>query len=202
MGARPRQLLVATLLAVIAVPLAASASTAQTCDPYYGCGTTTTGGSLPPSCSQAGGAVSGGEVRFATVDHVPAGATIRITFDGVTVGSGLASATGHANVAFTVPDEVGPGVHPVFAIGAAFSVACGTFGTTEAPQPADVAGNNAERGASSLPRTGIEIAFLVALAVVLVVGGQRLVAYELRRRRRVGRRHNAVVDRGERPVSR
>jgi hypothetical protein len=215
-------LLATTALPVLAAAAVAGTSTpsapAQVCDDVYGCPTIPTEAGGVPTCSQAGGIVVGGEVRPATVDGVPAGSQVQITLDGNVAGTGNADADGHATVQFTIPSDIGSGEHPVFAVGAGFSVDCGTVTGPavlgETATTSAVSGNGTANGGSgsgsgstsvgagSLARTGVEIALLVAIGVALILVGQRFVAFDRRRRRRRGRRANAVADLGKQPASR
>jgi hypothetical protein len=201
---RVRNLLAVAVLTG-AVPLLASPAAAQ-CDPAYGCGPSSTVPTTPPpSCSLAVELVTGGQVTNATVDNAPAGAPIQITMDGVPAGGGAADASGHATVAFTVPEGIEPGTHPVFAIGAAFSASCGSVlvagvlgNVINNPRPgadgATVGSEDVSRGGGALARTGIEVALLLAIAGALLLVGRRLVAFERRRRRRKARHDNTIVD--------
>jgi hypothetical protein len=199
----------ATVLVIAAAPFSAATATAQQCDPFYGCSPApSVPPSTPPTCSTSATVATGGQVLSASVANAPAGAAIQITIDGVTAGSGAADATGSATITFTVPVGIAPGSHAVFAVGAGFSASCGELSVegvqsnvVENPAPGggaagDVAGNDVARGrgGSSLARTGIELALLLAIALALLVVGRRLVAVERRRRRRRARQHNVIAD--------
>jgi hypothetical protein len=212
-ASRRQRVAVATLLAVVVATagaaMAASPAGAQACDPIYGC-TPSTPSTTPPntSCRLDVTIVASGDVVDAFVVDAPANATIDITFDGEVAGSGTADAGGDAVIAFTVPPGIETGEHAVFAVGAGFSANCGTVfgsavlseGQTQTGAGADsagadsagVAGANAGRGGGSLARTGVEIGLLLAVAVVLVLVGNRLVQRARRRRRRAARRPGDV----------
>ena len=187
----------------------ASAASAQQCDPAYGCNPSTTAPTgPPPSCSVDVGVVVGGQVANATVVNAAGGAAIQITLDGAPAGSGVADGAGSATVAFTVPEGIAPGSHAVFAIGAGFSASCGEVtvegvgsNVVENPQPGaggagDVGAGEIDRGVSggSLARTGIEVALLLVIALVLLLVGRWLVGIERRRRRRRARQRNVIAD--------
>lgn len=206
---RPHLRTVFAGLLVAAAPLLASAASAQQCDPAYGCNPSTTAPTNPaPICSVNVAVVVGGQSATATVVNAAAGAAIQITLDGDPVGSGVADAAGSATIPFIVPTGISPGSHAVFAVGAGFSASCGEVtvegvggAAVENPKPGTggpgaVAGDEADRGVGggSLARTGIEVALLLAIALVLLLVGRWLIGIERRRRRRRARHRNAVPD--------
>lgn len=193
--------LVAAAVALGALALVhAPPATAAQCDPVYGCTPTTPAPPPPTVCRLDTDAVVAGQIVNAFVSEAPANAVIEITFDGTVVGTGQASPAGEATIAFTVPAGIQPGEHAVFAVGAGFSADCGTVDSVEVLSGGgsnpDVEGGGAARssGGRSLARTGIEIGLLLAIALVLLLAGDRLVRMARRRRRRAARRLNKVTE--------
>jgi hypothetical protein len=196
------QVVAAAALLCTAVPAFASAASAQECDPVYGCPPVTEPGTTPPECSINATTVSGGETVTTSVTDLTPGAAFQVTVDGSVVANGVGDASGNANVSFTVAQGISEGSHPVFVVGAGFSASCGSLtgvdvgagvidNTTTTTAGGGVgAGGGARVGAGSLARTGVEVAFLLALAACLIIVGQRVLAV---RRRRL-RRRNDVAD--------
>jgi hypothetical protein len=202
----------ALALVLTVVPALASAASAQVCDPVYGCPPVTEPGTTPPTCSINASTVAGGETVTTSVRDLTPGAAFQVTLDGSVVANGVGDASGNANVSFVVPQGIGQGSHPVFVVGAGFSAGCGELtgadvgagviedGSTTTTVAGGVRAGNQGQGqgqgqgegqvrAGSLARTGLEVGFLLVLAIVLLLVGQRLLAA---RRRRL-RRRNAVA---------
>jgi hypothetical protein len=195
------QFVVAVALLCTAVPAFAPAASAQECDPVYGCPPVTEPGTTEPVCSINATTVSGGETVTASVTDLTPGAAFQVTVDGSVVANGIGDASGNANVSFTVAQGISEGSHPVFVVGAGFSASCGSLtgatvgagvieNTTTTTTAAVGAGNGNRVAAGSLARTGVEIAFLLALAACLILVGQRLLAV---RRRRLRRRNDVAT---------
>jgi|GEM_PF-7017044 len=193
----------ACVLAVVFTAVAAGAGTAaaapsQSCDPFYGCPP-----GPPPSttatCSlSSGSTVSPNESVTGHIEGVADGAEVTVRFDGAVVGQGTAhtapgATTASADIAFTVPGDVGPGDHNVVFSGAGFS--CTVTVSAVAVGGVEVSGSEQTTGGgtsgSSLARTGIEVALLLAVALALVVAGMQFVRAARRRRRRLSNRVRA-----------
>src|SRR5438067_1551459 len=75
------------------------AATPTTCDQAYGCQTTTTEASPPPTCGLSSTSVNAGDTVTATVTNVPVGERIDITFAGQVVASATSTADGNGQQA-------------------------------------------------------------------------------------------------------
>jgi hypothetical protein len=210
-GLRVVRLAAALVLALCALPVVASVASAQACDPAYGCAPTQ---QMPPvtvSCSLNVSTATSGQIVTATVADAPAGAGIQITVDGNPAASGTANAEGHATIPFTFSPSGGSAAHPVFAVGAGFSASCGTITNgavaaemqTQTPpgQTQTPPGTGGSSGVSggSLARTGVELALLLAIAIVVILVGHRLVVASKRMRRRRARQANDLTVLAEHP---
>lgn len=179
-----RALRVALLIAT-SVLLAAPAASAQD-DPYGS--TTTTAGAPPASVTCEADLATGqpGDEASATIRNLPPGGEVRLLFGGIDVGG-----TSTDRIDFTVPD-LPPGTHLLTAVGVGFAVSCsaGLDGVEV------LAGTITRRpeGSGALPRTGVFVALLVAVAVALLLLGRALVGVARDRRRREARAARAAVD--------
>ena len=199
-----------TLFAVlwaVASPAATAApsSRAQTCtDSFYGCPPTTPPPGIQPTCTVSQTAAADGDLVTATLSNVPPGTHSQLLFDGSVVGEGDAGANGSLTVSFTVPPSTPPGNHTLVFVGAGFQcdptngagLAVGVLGeqlsqSSSSDTPRSIGGGSSG-GIAGLARTGIEIAFFLAIALVLVLVGYLLVQGARRRRRRIARRRNRV----------
>lgn len=153
-----------------------------------------------------------GDPGSATVRNLPPGGEVRLLFGGIEVGSATAplaaqsagapvrfngpalpaqAGTSTVRIDFVVP-QVAPGVYLVTAVGVGFAVSChaGLDGF-------EVLAGNITRpdsgGLGTLPRTGIFIALLLALALVLLLVGRALVEASHERRRAEDRVAAAAV---------
>lgn len=183
----------------------ASPATAQAppCDPFYGCEPGEPTQHAAVTCSVEGGVFVAGDFVDVQVQGAQAGAAIDVTLDGNPVGSGTANADGNATITFAVPDGTPGGTHRVFAQGAGFAADCGTIQTGEVLSETQTRSANSVSatshsgasgsGGSGLARTGMELGLYLAIALVLVLVGSRLVQMARRRRRRALRRSNAVA---------
>ena len=183
----------ACLAAIAVVALAGPAHAGE--GPY---GPTTTDppqGGADASCSLSIEVGAPGDTGTATVTQVAAGQLVRVLFGGVEGGRGEAPADapgGRATVsiAFTVP-QLDSGEYLVTAVSTTFTAECSVgFGVTE------VAGAIVDRPGDGnigpLPKTGVYIALLVAVAVALLVVGRSLLAASRRQRRRAWAEANRV----------
>lgn len=154
-------------------------------DPYGG--TTTTTGTTPPelrpACALSVTAGAPGTSVSAQVTNVPSGGTVRILLGGTEVGRGTAQATTATTlaIAFVVPD-LAPGRYLVTAVGADFTLRCGP----DADGMFEVLAGSQGRadggsGSGSLPRTGIYVGLLLALALALFLAGRALLEASRRR---------------------
>jgi hypothetical protein len=191
------------------VSLPAGAQTPdEECDPAYGCDPEEPTAVGPVSCSTGATVVAPGETVEVDVTGAPEGSQVDATYDGTVVASGVADSNGSAKLSFTVPPTSGPGSHSLFVQGAGFSSSCGTVeganvqGVQVTQPGASVAGSGSvsagsgsgggSGGGGSLARTGLEVAFWLAIGLVLIVVGSRLVSMARRRRRRALRSLNDV----------
>lgn len=190
-----RRHLAALFAGLVAALLLATPAAAQ--DGPYGSTSTTRPSPGPrPSCRLTASVVTPGSTTVARVNAAPRGSTVRIFFNGEQVAEAEAEGPGtspHVNVdiPYTVPD-VEPGSYPVAAVGATFTASCGT---QRVEGEAEVGGEQVERGGSrsggvlsgSLPRTGLAIGLLLAVALALIVAGRALLESS-RERGRTARR--------------
>jgi hypothetical protein len=130
----------------------------------------------PPSveahCSVSDDTPAPGQTITGHVEDVPDGTKVSVTFDGQEVASGTAESkngetTASADIDFTVPHDAGDGGHTIAFSGAGFS--CSVHVGVA------VLGESITRdNGSSLVRTGINVAALVAIGLVLVITGLQL----------------------------
>lgn len=172
------------------------------CDPAYGCPPGTPPPPPSPACALSVDSAAPGTAVTASVTNAGGGASVRVTFDGVEVGSAVTANDGSASIRWQVP-QAPNGPHQVFAVGGDFNVQCGPFTVFGGVQ---VAGESFTRGTGtggtgvlggSLARTGLQIALLVAVAVVLILLGWQLARLARHQRRRAVRRRNKVRDLSE-----
>ncbi len=157
--------------------------------PPYGSTTTTAGESFNTACELSPQSGTPGTQVTATVTGAAVGDQIRILFNGREVGRGAAErgsgSSGTAVIPFTVP-ATEDATYTIVAVGATFTEPCGseTGGFL-------VEGATVERGSGSgrglLPRTGIELALWLALAVALLLAGRVIAGAAKERRRRAHR---------------
>ena len=192
-----RRLGLRVLLLAVASTLVFALPAAAQDDPYGPTSTTTTApGSLVPSCRFDLEAGVPGATATVTVHNVPPGGTVRIIIGGEEAGRATAPLQGQAasspvlfggvalpaqatttdlDVPFVVPD-LPPGQHLVTAVGADFTITCET-------EAIEVLGASESRGGGgSLPRTGIFVALLLAIALALFLVGRALLHASRRRR--------------------
>lgn len=183
-------------VALVAALLAGSAVAGAQEDPY---GSTTTTRSLPrtdPSCDLSVTSGTPGTAVTATVSGLPAGATVRVVFDGSEVGRGTVDADaggaeGSVAIDFRVPVRP-PGRYGIAAVGADVTVVCGADDGGQFSVLAAAQG----QGRAPLPRTGIYVGLLVVVAGALLLFGRGLVSASRRGRRTHGSRagrHRAGV---------
>ncbi|HVX17277.1 MAG TPA: hypothetical protein VHA73_04525 [Acidimicrobiales bacterium] len=167
-----RLTVVVFLLLAVAVGLStaarpSSASTRQTCDPTYGCTTTSTPTTRLTVHCTATFSGSPGSPQTAVVDGVPPGADASIVFNGVTYGTGVADPHGHVVLHFQLPAGK-TGTYQVVVAGADFSAACDPF------VDAAVSASVATSPSGLLAHTGLGIGLLVLAALLLVLAGWAL----------------------------
>ena len=188
----------AVLVAVVAL-LLTTALPAQAQEDPYGSTSTTQAPTLTPSCRLGLVAGTPGTEGEVTVDNVSPGGTVRIIIGGQEAGQATAPQGGAAQVTLVVPFEVpdlSPGSYPVSVVGASFTLTC------EGANQLEVLAASADLGSGgSLPRTGIYVALLVAIAVALLLLGRLLLDASRRKRERAaratgGRRRSATVPAG------
>jgi hypothetical protein len=198
---------VAWIAVVLVAMLAGVGSAAAQDDPYDPYGPTSTD---PPTVSstEAGCSLSvddgqAGRAVTATVTNVPVGELVRILFGGIEVGRATATGPGDAGlttvtIPYTVPSMTA-GRYLIVAVGSTFTADCAeSFGV-------EVGGVSAERpggNGGALPRTGIYVGLLLAIAFALLVGGRALVEGSHQRRKALARaeRRQAAATRPERRV--
>jgi hypothetical protein len=187
--------------------------------PYGPTTTTEPPAGADPTCSLNKGSGVPGDRVTASVTNVPVGQVVRIFFDGEEVARSEAGAEVVANgrstvvllggtvvaagvetttvtIDFNVPD-VDPGRYAVAAVGDTFTSACGSGEGGEFAVLASRVGGGSG-GDDSLPKTGIYVALLVAVALALVLGGRALLGASRRRPR--GEREPAAGTTGSRTV--
>ncbi|MGH9275785.1 MAG: hypothetical protein ACRDZU_14155 [Acidimicrobiales bacterium] len=182
------------LTAGVAVLAIAPAGAQQ--DPYGNTSTTAAPDSgLVPTCSFDLRTGSPGDTGELHVENVPFGGTVRVLIGGAEAGRATAPLAAQAagapvrfggtalpaqarattlDIPFTVPD-LPPGQHTVTAVGVDFALTCDPGGLEV------LAASEKSRG-GFLPRTGIYIALLLVIAIVLLIVGRRLVSASRRRR--------------------
>lgn len=186
-----------TLALLTTAPAAASTRTARgtSCDPAYGCSPPPPTGGLTPTCTVSATAAHRGDLVSATLTNVPVGIHVRLLFDGQQVAEGdtvATGTTGSITLTFAVPANASAGSHTLVFAGA--GVQCDPLGTAgfgvqvEGEQilaRGDTGGSGNSGG--SLARTGVQIALLLAVAIVLFLLGSAAVRAARRRRRRLER---------------
>lgn len=191
-----------SLLALMSLLLGAAPAAAQDEDPY---GSTTTSTAPPgpdPTCglSVVRGAV--GASVTATIVNVPIGSTVRLLFGSAEVGRGTAEADTTVEIPFEVPD-VAPGTYLVTAVGATFTAVC----SPEAEGFAVLGASQSRGDGGSLPRTGVYVALLIAVAAALLLGGRMALEASRRQKRRLARQarddaqHFATTSASSEPTS-
>jgi hypothetical protein len=171
--------LLLAVVALVAVPTAALGVPAQSVDSAYG------PDPVPPEevsavCSVSPTSAAAGDSVVGTLQNGAANADVTVTFDGTFVSSGTTDDQGNATIAFTVPSGGEAGTHQVDFSAPGFSCAIDitqVLGATTARSPSKSSG--------PLARTGIQIALLLAIALVLVLVGSQLVRRARRHRRRI-----------------
>jgi hypothetical protein len=168
--------------------LTAAPAGAQDDDPY-GNTTTTAPPGQTPSCQLRTDAGPVGSRASVTVKSVTRGATVRLLFDGRQVATAEATGPGssprtNVDIDFTVPESQ-PGMHEVTAVGADFTASCRTSHGDgfEVVADGEVLGNQVTRdnGGGSLPKTGVYLGILLAIAVGLLLLGRALLTGSKRR---------------------
>jgi hypothetical protein len=156
-------------------------------DPYGNTTTTTEHPGGKRTCQLRTESGEVGSRATVTVKGVTRGSTIRVLFDGQPVAEAEATAPGsspqvNVDIDFTVPPAE-PGMHEVTAVGADFSASCRTSHGDGFDVVGEVLGAEVTRdgGGSSLPRTGLYLGALVAVAVGLLLVGRVLVTRSKRR---------------------
>ncbi len=166
-----RRLVAAITAGLLLAGLAAAPAVAG--EPPYGGTTTTTGDGTDVDCELSDARGSSGDTITATVSGVTVGETVRIVFDGEEVAREVATAT-TVVLEFTVPPRP-RGSYEVAAVGDSFTTSCGRA----SGRFTIVRGATLERGddgGGSLPRTGIYIGLLVAVALGLLLLGRALLS--------------------------
>lgn len=182
----PRTLLrlVVMILVGLVAPVATPLAGAQE-DPYGG---TTTTVQLPRSdveCDLSVTSARAGSSVTATVRNVAPGVVVRVRFGGQEVGRAEAEsdAVTSVQIEFRVP-PVSPGRYLVTAVGADFTARCGA----DTDGYFAVLAAQTDRGDDrSLPRTGVYVALLVAMAAALLLVGRAVLESARRRRLRIER---------------
>ena len=173
--------------------------------PYGSTTTTVDQNGAGPSCQLKTKTAPPGGQATVQVRSVPRGAEVEVRFDGRTVAEATATPAGSSprvNVVidFVVPASASAGEHFVTAVGAGFSVACQTGDGEELTVAGgEVLSSSVERSGGSegsLPKTGVYIALLLVIGLVLLFMGRLL---QLASRRRVRDVHGGPPPR--RPVS-
>jgi hypothetical protein len=193
------------LIAFAVLSLWAGPAAAQ--DDPYGSTSTTGGNGTQPSCQLRTRSAHPGETVTVRLRAIPRGEEVEVRLDGEVVARATASSSGSSprvsfDVDFVVPSDTVSGEHDVTAVGAAFTASCttGNGDRLEVQADSEVRGIQQDRG-GSLPRTGIYIALLLAVAVALLLVG-RAVLKESRRRARAAaldRRHHRQTTGSHRP---
>jgi hypothetical protein len=166
-------------------------------DPYGSTTTEAPSSSVIATCALSAEAGQPGDSVSATVSGVPAGELVRILFGGIEVGRAEAAPGPElfttVTIGFTVPD-VRADTYLVVAVGDTFTAECEAAflivagEAIQRPGSVDADGNgNSGGGGGSLPRTGIYVGLLLAVAVALLLMGRALLEGSRRRRRRASR---------------
>ena len=180
---RRASILVLAALLVVGLSLSQIPAAAHVAgDGPYGSTTTTVGGGPDPSCRLRETTASPGGTATARVHAAPRGSDVEIRFDGAVVAEETATGPGtsqqvNVDIEFAVPSDAPEGDHAVTAVGADFTVSCGTLTTS-----GQVLGASEEREqGGSLPKTGVYVALLLVVGFVLVLVGRVLLAASRRR---------------------
>jgi uncharacterized protein YjeT (DUF2065 family) len=223
--ARSALVLVAGVFALVAgwlvLPGAANAgpeylsprATPTSCDPAYGCETSSTEGPIAPACSLSTLEATPGTKVTATVTNIPVGTEVTLLFDGNPIATETATSDGQgqqaraalrpaghlsvtavvqdtsggAVITFTVPFAAAVGTHTVVFSGPGFS--CDATGGAGFKV---LAAAITQPPGGSLSNTGITVALYLAVALVLIVGGLQLLRFARARRRRMARRRRSL----------
>jgi hypothetical protein len=153
-----------------AVLLVAPGPPAGAQDPY-GSSTTTAGPGPETTCRLRDDAAAPGATATARVHAVPRDTEVQIRLAGEVVAEEMATGPGQSpqvniDIDFVVPDDTEPGEHEVFAVGAGFSVSCGTLSVEGEATPA---GFTSDGGSGSGARTGIFLAIALGVLAALVM---------------------------------
>lgn len=183
----------ATVVVAVALSLGAAPADAQE-NPYGSTSTTVTLPRATPSCDLSVAAAAPGTSVRATVATLQDGDVVRLLFDGEEVGRGTATASAGDDAAsvvidFFVPSRP-PGDYSVSAVSGTSTIACGRDGGV------GFAVLSAAQGPARgpLPRTGVYVGLLLALATGLLVFGRGFVSASRRAKvRRAEPRHRAGV---------
>jgi LPXTG-motif cell wall-anchored protein len=172
--------LLLALAALVALASSSHAAPSQSCDPVYGCTTTSTPVTIASFSCHAMFHGTPGSPQTVDVTGGPPGSTAEVLFNGQVVGSGVADSSGHATVTYEVPGDVGGNVQVIVA-GQKASAVCDPVLTVSA---SGVSGSRSNPG-GVLAHTGFGLWLLILAAVALIVAGWLL------RRRREARLHHA-----------
>jgi hypothetical protein len=153
-----------------AVLLLATGTPAGAQDPY-GSSTTTAGPGPETTCRLREDVSAPGATATARVNAVPRDTDVEIRLDGEVVAEETATGPGQSaqvniDIDFVVPDDTEPGAYEVFAVGAGFSVSCGTLSVEGEAAPAGFSGDG--RSGSGV-QTGIYLAIALAVLAALVM---------------------------------
>jgi hypothetical protein len=182
--ARPRALVLA-IAAVATAGLAAAAPSAGAQEDPYGGTTTTTAAGASVGCELHASSGTVGSSASVTVRDVKPGAHVRVLFDGEEVAEATADAESNGpadlDIAFEVPSRA-PGSYEVFAVGPSFSARCATAAGVAAYEVVRGVAGGGGGSSGFLPRTGVELVALIALACTVIAVGLQLRATARRRR--------------------
>jgi len=185
---------------LLGVVLLAGPAGAQDPNDPYGSTTTTT---APPATATIELSVDSGprgtDIGVFACGYAPGTTGGSVTFDGTVVASGLVASAqgcltgtgnappGSAPLTIRVPDDARPGNRNVCSVVSGYNTPCAQFQVrNQGEAEGGVLGNritNDSLFGGSLPKTGLAIGALLAIAAVLIVGGRALLADERRRRR-------------------
>ena len=167
-GGRTRAMLAALVGATL---LLAPGTPAGAQDPYGGSTTSTAGPGPETTCRLREDTSSPGATATARVQAAPRDTEVQIRFDGVVVAEEMATGPGQSpqvniDIDFVVPEDAEPGDHDVSAVGAGFSVSCGTLTVQSETTPA---GFSRDGGSGSAAKSGIYVAIALAVLAALVM---------------------------------
>ncbi|MGH9186449.1 MAG: hypothetical protein ACRD0U_11635 [Acidimicrobiales bacterium] len=141
------------------------------------------GESPAPTCELSADSGRVGDTIVATVDNVPAGTEVQLTFDGETMDSGVAPENGSMKLQAKVPDRAN-GSYRVALVGAGLALAdCGTLGRV-----AVLGGGTTGDPPGKLALTGFQFWALLLVALALLVAGALIMRASRHRRRHVSSR--------------